>query len=411
MIRRIAIVGAGHAGVQLADSLRDEGFDGDVVLVSEEHEQPYQRPPLTKELLHDKAPPELLPLRAENFYSSRGLDLRLGQRAVGIDRGARRLLLDGASTVQYDHLVLATGARAREHPAMRSTLLPVHTIRTAGDAMRFGRELETAGSLAIVGAGFIGLEVAAAARARGVEVIIVTSKPPLSRMATTPLSGFLLEAHRARGSIFVFDEAVSIDPSAGSAGASILCASGQRITADLVLVAIGARPNSELAAAAGLLVSDGIVVDEFSRTSDERVCAIGDVTMRRMQDGRMTREESVQAANHRARCLARTLTGHPTLCTEVPWFWSDQGELRLQIAGIPDPSGSTVVRGDLASGRFSVFNFVDGRLRAVESVSRAGDHMAARRILTAGTRLEPGQAADLQFDLKAYSRESARISA
>jgi 3-phenylpropionate/trans-cinnamate dioxygenase ferredoxin reductase subunit len=408
MTRRIAIVGAGHAGVQLADSLRDEGFDGDVVLVSEEHVLPYQRPPLTKELLHSPAPADLLPLRAESFYDSRRLDLRLGQRAVSIDRKARRLLLDDASTLQYDQLVLATGARARQHPAMRSSLLPVQTIRTAGDARRFGRELETAGSLAIVGAGFIGLEVAAAARARGVEVTIVTSKLPLSRMATTPLSEYLLQAHRARGSVFVFDEAVSTESSAGSAGASIVCASGRRVTADHVLVAIGARPNSELAAAAGLLVSSGIAVDEFSRTSDELIWAIGDVTMRRVPDWRMTREESVQAATHQARCLARTLTGSPTQCTEVPWFWSNQGELRLQIAGVPDPSGSAVVRGDPASGRFSVFNFIDGRLRAVESVSRPSDHTAARRILAAGIRLEPEQAADVQFDLKAYSRVSAR---
>jgi 3-phenylpropionate/trans-cinnamate dioxygenase ferredoxin reductase subunit len=408
---QIVIVGAGHAGVQLADSLRYEGYQGQVVIVGDEHERPYQRPPLTKDFLHDSSTAELLPLRGHDFYSSRGIDLRSCTRAKGIDRAGRRLLLDDRSTISFDHLVLATGARPKRHTAMRMESTSLHTIRTAHDALRFGRELQSAKSMVIIGAGFIGLEVAAAARARGVEVTIVTSTAPLSRMASGPLSSYLFDAHVAQGSQFVFDDVISIEETPLSGGGSVVFASANRITADLILVAVGGEANAELAEAAGLTVSTGVVVDEFSRTSDDRIWAIGDVAARTRADGVIVREQSVHAATHQAQCLARTLTGNPTSCTEVPWFWSIQGKLRLQIAGIPSSSADAVVRGDPTTGRFSVFNFVAGKLLSVESVNHAGDHLASRRILADGKRLEPEQAGNPQFDIKAFSLEGARVSA
>jgi 3-phenylpropionate/trans-cinnamate dioxygenase ferredoxin reductase subunit len=409
MTGRIVVVGAGHAGVQLADSLRDEGFAGEIVLLGDEEHLPYQRPPLTKDYLHDRASAELLPLRGVDFYADRGIELVTGRRVVRIDRQAGLLELDDSSALGFDQLVLATGARCRRHPATNATSGAVHTIRDAHDADRFGADLERARTLAIVGAGFIGLEVAAAARAQGVEVTIITSKSPLSRIASAPLSSFLLEAHSALGSRFVFDEVVSIEDGP-TAGGVVVCATAGRIEADLVLVAVGADANSELATEAGLAVSAGIVVDEYSRTSDPRIWAIGDVAVRRTARDGFVREESVQAATHQAQCLARTLVGHPTHCTEVPWFWSTQGKLRLQIAGLPDPTTQAVLRGDPASGRFSVFGYAAGRLVAVESVNCASDHLSARRILAHGRSLSPAQAADPAFDLKAFSLETAVAS-
>lgn len=407
---RIVVVGAGHAGVQLVDSLRAEGYTGDVVLVGGEREHPYQRPPLTKDFLKDAESAELLPLRGKDFFQERHVDLHLGHRAVGIDRHKRTLLLDDGNRLAYDELVLATGARSQEHPAASSGPRAVHFIRDAADAQRFGRELEAARSIVVVGAGFIGLEVAAAARQRGVEVTLITRSEPLSRVASAPLSAFLTVAHTSMGTTMVTDEVTVIEDAPTGSGAIVHGASGLRIDTDLVLIAVGASPNAELARDAGLTVENGIVVDEFSRTSDAHIWAVGDVAVR--SSGEIPiREESVQAATHQAECLARTLTGTPTRCTDVPWFWSTQGALRLQIAGLPRAAAESVVRGDPRSNRFSVFNYWRGHLVNVESVNSPADHLAARRILASGRHLSAEHAGDLTFDLKAFSREQAAVVA
>jgi 3-phenylpropionate/trans-cinnamate dioxygenase ferredoxin reductase subunit len=211
------------------------------------------------------------------------------------------------------------------------------------------------------------------------------------------------------GSRFVFDDVLSIEGNPGRPGGAVICALAGRLEADLVLVAVGAQANSELASEAGLSVSDGILVDEYSRTSDERIWAIGDVAARHTSHAGLVREESVQAATHQAQCLALTLTGQPTFCTEVPWFWSTQGKLRLQIAGLPDPSARAVLRGDPAGGRFSVLTYDAERLVAVESINSPSDHLSARRILSDGRALSPAQAADPAFDLKAFSLNAVSV--
>jgi 3-phenylpropionate/trans-cinnamate dioxygenase ferredoxin reductase subunit len=410
MTSTVVIVGAGHAGVQLAESLREEGFAGRIIVVGEEIEQPYQRPPLTKDLLAVSAEDaDLLPLRGEQVYAALDVDLRLGRRAVRVDRRVRQLVLDDDSVLGYDHLVLATGARCRSHPAAPCGGTSVYAIRNAEDALRFGRDLGTAKALAVIGAGFVGLEVAAAARSKGVEVTIVSTKPPLSRVASEPLSTFLFEAHRERGSRFVLDHVVSIGTPGRATRTALVTGSGEQIAADMILVAIGAIPNAELARAAGLTVSDGITVNAHSRTSDERVWAIGDVARRPDTAGSRSRDESVQAATHQARCLARTLTGRPTVCTEIPWFWSNQADIRIQIAGRPFATAETVIRRGRIPGRFSVFSYTGKRLVAVESVNSPADHLAARRLLKAGANVEPEQAADQSFDLKSFSLEVAHL--
>jgi 3-phenylpropionate/trans-cinnamate dioxygenase ferredoxin reductase component len=412
----VVILGAGHAGVQLADSLRREHYAGPITLIGEEQEDPYQRPPLTKDYLRDDGATEHLLLRAPSFYTSRDVDLRLGCRAVRIDRERRRVLLDDESVVHYDQLVLATGSSSRRYAGVEPDDPVIYMVHRARDAERFGGALSSAASLAIVGAGFIGLEVAAAARARNVEVTILTLTPPASRVATPELSRFLQEAHSARGSRFIVDEVTEIghtpaDTGTDPAGGVVSTASHGHITAQLVLVATGVVPNVELATAAGLTVSDGVEVDAFSRTSDECIWAIGDIAARPGPRGDRVRYESVHAASHQAQCLALTLTGRPTAPWEVPWFWSNQGDIRLQIAGTPCPEAETVVRGRPEGGRFSVFCFDGGRLVAVESVNAPGDHLAARRILTDGSRLDPAQLADPTFDLKEFSRGVARTPA
>lgn len=406
MTRRIVIVGAGHAGVQLAESLRDEGFTGELVLLGDEDLQPYQRPPLTKDYLHgDIAAATLLPLRAEQVYRDRLIDLRPGSSVVAIEPEARRVLLADGTHEPYDELVLATGARSRPFPPAGSAPAHVHAIRDAADAESFARDLEAAQALAIVGAGFIGLEVAAAARARGVGVTVVSSRPPLARVATPELSAYLNGAHEAMGTRILNEEAVRLEEHAD--GVAVLTGTGARLAADLALVAIGAVPNAELAVQAGLTVAGGVVTDRYARSSDPRVWAIGDVAVRSAPDGSLARDESVQSATHQARCLARTLTGRPTAPFEVPWYWSTQAALRLQIAGVPYPGAETVVRGSVEDDRFSVFGFVAGRLRVVESVNAAADHLAARRLLATRIPLTPEQASDPGFDLKAYSLQAA----
>ncbi|ALU73453.1 pyridine nucleotide-disulfide oxidoreductase (plasmid) [Rhodococcus erythropolis R138] len=402
----VVIVGAGHAGVQLAESLRHRGFGNPITLIGEEADEPYERPPLTKQFLNGST--ELTPLRGNDFYRNRSIDLRLGRRVVNIVRSQNKVVLDDGEFIEYQNLVLATGARSRPFQGTidASAASVVHTIRTAADAQTFTSQLDSARSLVIVGAGFIGLEVAAAARKRGISVSIVAAGRPLSRIASPTLSDFLLAAHRGQDSRFRFDRVSSIMAVVGSQ-TQVSLLSGDRLYGDLVLIAIGSIPNVELAASAGLAVSNGVEVDEYGMTSDENIWAIGDVASRSNGSGGRTREESIQAAGEQARCLAATLTGIPTICTEVPWFWSNQGALRLQIAGIASSQSSTVVRGDIEQGRFSVFAFDGDALRAVESVNSPKDHISSRRILARGVDLLPQQAADLSFDLKAHSHSTA----
>lgn len=409
MTSSIVIVGAGHAGVQAADSLRDEGFEGRVTLVGGEQELPYQRPPLTKDYLHgDSESAELLPLRAAEFYESRGIELRLGSPATRIDRENRRVALDDGTDVGYDHLILATGSRSRPYPGKDPADPTVHSIHRAEHATRFGRAFDSAASLAIVGAGFIGLEVAAAARKRGIDVTIVSLSRPAARVATPRLSEYLTDAHTAAGSRFIVDKVTGVDISNESGGGTVATHANGSVSADLVLVAIGALPNVDLARDAGLAVSTGVEVDEFSQTSDERISAIGDIAARPAPGGARVRDESVQAATAQARSLARTLTGRPTSSSEVPWFWSNQGDLRLQIAGTPYPGSDTVLRGERDGGRFSVFCFDGDRLVTVESINSPGDHLAARRILASGVQIDRERVADAAFDLKAFSLDVAR---
>lgn len=386
---RVVIVGGGQAGLEAAAALRALGHGGAVTLVCEEPHAPYQRPPLSKQYLLGKQDAGSLPLRALTFYEKHRIDLILGDRATEINRGGKKVHLAGGGSVTYDHLILALGARNRTLPV--GSAENVMYLRTLEDAEILKRQLTEASSVAVIGGGFIGLEVAATARKLEKPVTVIEAGPRLMARAVSPLlSEFFLTLHRQHG------VDVRLNASADSAPG-----------ADLVVAGIGVIPNLELAREAGLAVANGIVVDEYLRTSDPDVFAIGDCAdhPNRFARGR-TRLESVQNAVDQAKCVARTIAGEPTPYRDVPWFWTDQFDVRLQMAGLGAGHDLQAVRGSIEDHKFSVFYFKGSRLLAVDSVNRFGDHVAARKILAAGTPLTREQAGDESADLKTLAAGS-----
>ncbi|MCS0500935.1 NAD(P)/FAD-dependent oxidoreductase [Ancylobacter mangrovi] len=397
----IVIVGAGQGGFQLAASLREMGFAGPVTLVGDEPGLPYQRPPLSKAYLKGEAGIEQLELRPAAFYADHAIT-RVEARAVGIDRQARRLLLEGGASLPYAHLVLATGARNRPLPVPGHEMGGVFYLRTRAEADALKAGLAGARHVVVVGAGFIGLEFAAVARALGHEVTVLEAAArPLARAVSPQMSAFFAEAHEAMGTKLRLGAGVVGLGGEGGRVTHVEATDGQAHPADLVLVGIGVTPNVELAAEAGLEVANGIVVDEELSTADPDISALGDaVAYPSVHAGAMARLESVQNAVDQARCIAARLTGKAAHYCAVPWFWSDQADLKLQIVGLSGPTDTAVLRGDPASRRFSVFRFHERRLTAIESVNRAADHMLGRRLLAGRPSLTPEEAADESFELK-----------
>ncbi|TNC15357.1 pyridine nucleotide-disulfide oxidoreductase [Methylobacterium terricola] len=401
----IVVVGTGQAGFQLGASLRENGYAGPVTLVGDEAGLPYGRPPLSKAYMLGKTDASGLSLRPDAFFAEHRLTLRAGERAIAIDRAERRLRLASGEAVPYDHLVLATGSRNRPLPVPGADLPGVHQLRTLADADALKAALAGARSVAVVGAGFIGLEFAAVCAQTGVPVTVIEGLDrPLARSVSAGMAASIEASHVAAGVRFLFGSAVAgiVGPDRARA---VALADGSEIEADLVLVGIGVVPNAELAAAAGLRVENGIAVDAMLATEDPAVSAIGDGASfpSPHAEGARVRIESVQNAVDGARCVATRLTGRPAAFTAVPWFWSDQGPLKLQIAGLCQPHDLAVRRGDPERGGVSMFCYRGGRLAGVESLNRPADHMIARRLLQAGRSPTPDQAADPGFDLKALA--------
>ncbi|WP_336487861.1 NAD(P)/FAD-dependent oxidoreductase [Methylobacterium nigriterrae] len=404
----IVIVGGGQAGFQVAASLREAGFADPVTIVGEETALPYQRPPLSKAYLAGKADADSLSLRPESYLAEHRIALMAGRVATGIDRDARRLRLADGESLAYDHLVLATGSRNRPLPVPGADLDGVRQLRGLADADVLKAAIGTARRVAVVGAGFIGLEFAAVAAALGLDVTVVEAMArPMARAVSAEMGAFFRAAQEGFGVRFAFEAAVEAIEGADGRVTGLRLSGGEVLAADLVLVGIGVLPNQELAAGAGLAVGDGIRIDAMLATADPAISAVGDCARfpspfahGLSQDGSV-RIESVQNAIDQGRCLAARLTGRPSPYAAVPWFWSDQGPYKLQMAGLAGPADPSVVRG--TGEAFSVFRFRDGALSGVESVNRAADHMIARRLLAAGTPLTPAQAADPGFDLKALA--------
>jgi 3-phenylpropionate/trans-cinnamate dioxygenase ferredoxin reductase subunit len=400
--RSIVIIGAGHAGVQAAASLREEGSADEIVLLSGEAELPYQRPPLSKAFLKGAMDRAGLPLRAEQFYREHDIDLRLGEQARRIDLAAKKVELASGASAPFDHLILATGARPRPFEVPGANLGGVLALRNIVDAQAIRERLGPGRRVVVIGAGFIGLEIAATARALGGEVTIVEiAERPLGRAVSALTSAFFHEAHEAFGATFRFSSAIAaIEGSAGEAEAVVL-AGGERLAADLVIVGVGVLAEDRLAREAGLACANGVVVDDWLATSDPAVSAIGDCAeFAHPALGLPVRLESVQNATDQARSVARRLMGRPEPYAALPWFWSDQGDLKLQIAGLSHGVDRWELRGDPKSRAFAAFGFRGGKLAAVETINRGAEHMAARRIIGGALPLTPEQAGDPQFDLR-----------
>ncbi len=398
----VLIVGAGHAGFQLAASLRQHGFGERIGLINDEAHLPYQRPPLSKAYLKGEGRPDSLMFRPEKFYRDQNIEL-IADRAVSIDRAARRLSLASGVSLDYGHLVLATGARNRLLDIPNASLKDVRYLRTLDESEALRQRIGSGRSVVVIGAGFIGLEFAATARAKGLEVDVAElGARVMARAVTAEISQFFQDRHTAAGiRIHLGVQATSIE-SDGVNVTGVSLSDGRHLPADLVVVGVGVLPNIELAAQAGLPVASGIIVNEQLLTSDPDISAIGDCALfASPRFGGSLRLESVQNATDQARCVAARLTGDARTYDGLPWFWSDQGPDKLQIAGLTTGYDQVVVRGDPGQGSFSAFCYKSGQLVGIESINRASDHVFGRKILGLNRSIAPEQAADASFDLKA----------
>jgi 3-phenylpropionate/trans-cinnamate dioxygenase ferredoxin reductase subunit len=399
---KVVIVGAGHAGGSAAAFLRQYGYEGAITLIGEEGSLPYQRPPLSKAWLKGEAAEEELQLRPLSFYDEQRIEVRRASVVVAIDKAAKTARLRTGENIAYDKLILATGARARRLPAPGADLAGVHALRTAEDAEALKAELTPGRRLIIVGGGYVGLEVAASARALGAEVTVIEREPRLlARVAGEALSGFFHAYHGARGVRFVLGGSVTaIKGQAGRASAVVLD-HGERLPCDVVLIGVGALPNQELAAQAGLPCQDGVIVDIRARTEDPDIYAIGDVTRRPLPlYDRAFRLESVPSALEQAKQAAADITGHKPPAPEVPWFWSDQYDLKLQIAGLPFDVDHLIVRGEPASARFAVFHMKGDVIQAVEAVNAPAEFMGGRLLIGARRPVSREKLADPAISMK-----------
>jgi 3-phenylpropionate/trans-cinnamate dioxygenase ferredoxin reductase component len=398
----VVIAGAGHAGFQLAASLRQHGFSAPIRLINDEAHLPYQRPPLSKAYLKGEGRPDSLMFRPDKFYRDQNIEL-IGDRAVAIDRGARQVLLASGSSLEYGHLVLATGARNRLLDIPNANLPDVRYLRMLDESEVLRQRIASYRHVVVIGAGFIGLEFAATARAKGLEVDVVElAARVMARAVTAEISDYFQDRHTAAGiRIHLGVQATSIE-SDGEHVTGVSLSDGRHLAADLVVVGVGVLPNVELAAEAGLPVAAGIIVDEQLLTADPDISAIGDCALfASPRFGGALRLESVQNATDHARCVAARLAGDAKTYDGQPWFWSDQGEDKLQIAGLTTGYDRVVVRGDRAQRSFSAFCYKSGQLVGVESVNRASDHVFGRKILGLNRSIDPEQAQDPGFNLKA----------
>ena len=398
----VVIAGGGQAGFQCAASLRQADFDGPIVLVSAEDRLPYQRPPLSKTYIKDDKSFDSLILKPSSFFDRHAIEARLGTSVTSIDRTAHTATLTTGERLDFGHLVLATGARNRSLPVAGADLPGVHQLRGVGDAEALREGLRDATRVAIVGAGFIGLEVAASARTLGKSVTVVEAAGRvMGRTVSNEISTFFLDAHRAMGTDVRLStplEAILGDDTVSG----IRVAGGEEIAADLVLIAAGVLPDDELARAAGLETANGVLVDGFMTTSDPAIFAIGDCAAfeSRFADGRV-RLESVQNAIDQAKCVAARITGGKARYDSVPWFWSDQGPFKLQIVGLTAGADHVVVARP-EEGKLIAYCFRDDRLVGIETVNRPGEHMLGRRILANDMTLARAEVATESFDLKAH---------
>jgi len=402
----LIVIGAGHAGAELAVQAREAGWAGRIVLLGDESALPYHRPPLSKAYLAGSSDAEALALKARATYDKAGVELMLGRRVSAIDRAARCVKLEGGASLPYKRLALTTGGRPRRLSGVPGAegAANFHYLRTLADVDRIRAGFTPGARLVVIGGGYVGLEVAAVAVKQGLQVTVLESAPRvLARVTAPPVSAFYERVHRAAGvdlRTSVQLEGFVLD-TARDRVAAVTLRDGEQIPCDLVIAGIGLLPNTELAEACGLAVDDGIVIDGAARTSDPAIVAAGDCT--RFHSAlyeRSIRLESVPNALEQARCAAATLSDKPRPQESVPWFWSDQYDLKLKMVGLSQGYDEFVLRGSPDAGAFCAFYLQGRRVLAVDTINRVPDFMLAKRLVAERIEVDPQRLADEAQPLK-----------
>jgi 3-phenylpropionate/trans-cinnamate dioxygenase ferredoxin reductase subunit len=398
----VVVVGASHAAVQAIDTLHREGGGRPIVLVGDEPYLPYNRPPLSKKYFSGELERERLLLRSGHFYEQANAEVRLGVRVTAIDRTDRRLRLSDGEELQYEQLLLCVGSRNRTLDVPGAGLRGIHYLRTIADVDGIRAGLAGARNLVVVGAGYIGLEAAASARHLGLDVTVLEmAERPLNRVVAPEMSSFYLRKHAQEGVDVLCQTSVTgFDGTEDGRVRAVRCGD-REFPADLVIVGVGVLPETALAAACGLRCENGIWVDEQCRTSDPNVYAAGDCTFHpSVRYGRRVRLESVDNAVEQAKTAALNICGKTARHEHVPWFWSDQYELKLQIAGLSQGYDQVVLRGDPGAGKFALYYFAQGELLAVDAVNSPKDFMTGKKWIAERKRPDPVKLADPATDLK-----------
>ena len=395
----IVIVGGGHAAGQAAASIRQEGFDAELILIGAEPHIPYQRPPLSKQYLAGEQPLDKVLLRPEKFYVDRTIDLRTGITVENIDRDGQFVACSDGSLVAYDQLLLATGSRALRPDLPGIDLGGVHTLRSIADVDKIRTDMENASHLVIIGGGYIGLEVASVAKSKDMQVTILEMEDRILQRVTHPaMSAFYHELHRAKGVNIKTSSRVTAFVGDGWVN-EVVCAAGTSGDADLVIVGVGVVPNVELAAEAGLACDNGIVVDERCATGDSAIFAAGDCTNHpnKLLDRRL-RLESVPNAMEQSRVAASNLTGGDKKYASIPWFWSDQYDLKLQMVGFSSDADESITRGVPETHEFAMFHYKSGKIIAAEAVNSPREFLVAKQLI--GKIIDPNTLSNPEVDLK-----------
>ena len=405
------IIGGGQAGAQACQSLRQFGYEGAITLIGSESALPYQRPPLSKAYMKGELEESRLYFKPHAWYEDNQIDVRLGADATAIDAGAKTVTLDSGARLAYTDLIIATGARPRPLPVPGRELKGIYDLRDLADVERIRPEMIAGKHLLIVGAGYIGLEAAAVGRQLGLDVTVLERADRVLERVTSPvMSEFFTTEHRSKGvEIRTGAQLEAFEGEKGRVTAARL-AGGEIIACDTALTGIGIIPNTELAEAAGLRVENGIIVDENARTSDPHIYAAGDCTVRPLAAYRRTgRLESVHNAIEQGKLAAAAIAGKPAPALDCPWFWSDQYDLKLQIAGLSSGHDELVLRGDPADRKFAAFYLKDGVLIAVDAINSPPEFLASKKLVQAGARPDPAALADLSQSMKDIANAALAI--
>jgi len=400
MTESVVVVGAGEAGGQVAISLRQAGYTGTLTVIGDEPYVPYERPPLSKAFLAGEIPLEKMYMRAPEYYPGQSIVLRTRERIAAIDRVRKTVRLEGGEALAYSKLVLATGGRVRKLTCAGADLPGIHYLRTIEDVLAYRDRMVSGARIVIVGGGYIGLEVAAVAAKRGCKVTVLEALPlVLNRVVAPEVSSFYMDVHRAAG--VDIRTSSSVSAFGGKGWVEAVMVGAHAFPVDLVIVGIGIIPDMTLAADAGLAVENGVVVNEFTQTSDPDIYAVGDCSNHPSPTaGKRIRLESVHNALAQGKTAALHIVGKPVAYDEVPWFWSDQYDLKLQMTGISDPGDQVVIRGSMAERKFSACYLREGRFVACNAVNMAKDFIQSKKLIAGRAMVDPARLADVNVALK-----------